>query len=408
MVLIAMPVFGGGSREATDGVTEIRIATQRTSMEGEIREVIAAFEAEYPHIRVSDIVFVTADDWPDYFTSIRTLVAGGNPPDVVDVAIEGIQYMIESGLALPLNPYLDQYPDLKRDYADLHPRLQSAFESDGNIYGFTWDWNNVVVHFNLDMLNEAGLDLPQDGWNKEMFLQYAQALTRTVDGRRIFGVAVPDYYFAVNAWLYNFGASFMTEDLSASALNTPQALEAFQFMWDLVHKYRVAPVPEPGVGFIDQMVNRQVAMTFGGRWPTPAWLENDLNWDIQYLPNFGAQQVIFGSGAWPVLTTSHNPEEAFLLSMFMGSTEGQRILTSLGSIPTRISLMNEILPPSPPNNSMLYRESADIARAVQSPPAYPEIGEIFNRHFSAMMSAEVSVEDAVSAMHREFNAVLQR
>ncbi len=346
------------------------------------------------------------DDWPDYFTKIQTMVAGGNAPDVVRVAIEGIRMMVDKEMALPLDDYFDEYPELWEDYQDLHPKLQSAFEIDGKIYGCTWDWNNMVTHINLDMLEAAGLPFPEEDWDENDFLQYAEKLTTEYNGQKVYGCAIPDFYFAVNSFLYNFDAAFLTEDLRRSALDTPEAMACFQFLYDLVHKYKVAPQPEPGVGFIDRFVAEQVAMCFGGRWPVESFVNNEMNFDIQFIPSFRTNQVIFGSGAFPVLKDTKHPQEAFFLSTFLGSSYSQEVMLSTNSIPTRVSVMEKVLPKAPPANSILYRQSADIAKAVQSPPEYPMLGQIFHRYFTSMMAQEVSVEEAVMGMHKEFNETL--
>jgi len=404
--LVAPLGFTGGQAEAEDGPVSLTVAFEGSDSRRDLLMIVLdEFYERYPNVNVED-VWIQMDDWPDYFTKIQTMVVGGNTPDVVRVAIEGIQMMVDLDMALPLDPYFEQYPELWEDYQDLHPNLQSAFEIDDNIYGATWDWNNMVTHFNLDMLEEAGLPLPPEDWGKEEFLDYATELTTTRNGQKVFGAAVPDFYFAVNAFLYNFGASFLTEDLSRSALDTPEAMETFQFIYDLVHRYEVAPMPEPGTGFIDLFVAEQVAMVFGGRWPVSSFVENEMNFDIQYIPSFETNQVIFGSGAFPVMKETDHPLEAFFLSTFLGGGYSQKTLLGENSIPTRISVMEEVLPSAPPANSILYRESADVARAVQAPPEYPMLGQIFYRYFTSMMAEEMSVADAVNGMHREFNEAL--
>ncbi len=407
MLLLPSWLFAGGQQEVDEDVVELTLAVQAGEIEDDyLEEALDEFHSQYPHIRVTEIVPISAADWPDYFTQVRTLIAGGDPPDVVRVAIEGIQYMVDANMALPLNDFFDDYPEILDDYDDLHPNLQSAFEIDDDIYGLTWDWNNIVTHINTDMLEDVGLPFPEEDWSKEEFLEYAQELTREVDGEQVFGITVPEMYFQTNAWLYNFDAAFLTDDLSESALDTPEALDAFQFMYDLVHEYEVSPRPDPDPAYMDRFSAEQVAMVWAGRWPNALWAENDVNFDIQYVPTFRTNEVIFGSGAFPVLTMSQNPEEAFLLSSFLSSREAQDITIQDDRIYSRISLMDEIIPDAPPENSQLYGEAADIARPVQSPPEYPELGDIFHRYYSAMMAQEMSVEDAVEAMHNEFNEAL--
>jgi len=360
------------------------------------------FAKQYPHITV-ETVLIPNTEWGDYFTKIKTMMAGGNAPDVARVAIEGIQMMAEKNMALPLNDFIEAHPEYVEDYEDLHPNLQSPFVLDGEIYGLTWDWNNMVTHINLDMLEEVGLSFPEESWGTEEFLKYTKALTREVDGQKIYGCALPPFYFGMEAFLYNFNAAVLTDDMSQSALDTPEAKEAFQFFHDLIYTHKVAPVPD--LDPAQMFINKQVAMAFAGRWPIGSWRENNLNYDVQYIPSFKTNQVIFGSGAWPVIKSTKHPEEAYILAAYLSGVKSQSTLTE-AHIQTRISVMDELLPKSHPNNTMLYRKSADIARAVQSPPEYPEISEIFMRYFNAIMTNAMTVEDGLQAAHEEINIVL--
>jgi ABC-type glycerol-3-phosphate transport system substrate-binding protein len=406
-------LFASGNQEAktemADKPTELSIAVMGNYLGNEMGALKAEFELENPDLTIEAIHNVAANDWSDYFVKIRTLIAGGDSPDVMYVAIEGAQYLAAKNMAIPLDEYIANDPTFRDDYKDLHPKLQSAFELNGHVYGTVFGWNNVVTHFNLDMLEEVGLDVPSSDWDEEEFLKYAKALTREVDGQKVFGFSIPDFYFVTSAWLYNYGASFLNEDMTASALDTPEALAAFQMLYDLVYKYKYAPQPTADTANpIAMFTNGQVAMVLLGRWPLPSWKEADMNFDIQYLPNFGAQKVIFGSGAWVVSSQSKHPEEAYKLAKFLSSEYAQKSALKLDAIPTRISVMDEMLPQYAPENTMLYRESADIASPVQAPEAYPEIAQIFSRYFSLLMADEIAVEDCVLGMHNEINDVLKK
>lgn len=401
LTLSAMLLFTTGGAEAE---VNLSVSVMGNFLGDEMPVLLEEFGKQNPDLK-ADVVRVAADDWADYFTKVRTLIAGGDSPDVMYVAIEGGKYVALTGMAIPVDEYIAASPEVQAVVEDLHPKLQAAFEFEGKTWGTVFGWNNVVTHFNLDMLKEVGLDVPSGDWDLDEFLRYAQALTREVDGQKVFGIALPGHYFTVNAWLYNFGASMLNEDWNASALDTPQALKAFQALHDLVYKYEVAPSYDGGDQSINQFINDQAAMCFLGRWPLPSWEENDMNFNIQFMPNMGAQQVIFGSGAFMISSGSEHPEEAFKLASFLSSAWSQKTAIGINTIPTSISVMDEILPESKPANSMLYRQSADIAKAVQSPKEFPEIAQIFLRYYSLMMANEMDVEEAVNAMHDEINAV---
>ena len=119
-------LMAGGSEEAGEGAGEmvtLTLALEGTQARRELfDEVLKEFYSRYPNIRIAP-AWIQMNDWPDYFTKIQTMIAGGTPPDVARTAIEGIRFMVEKDLALPLNEYLDKHPDIFEDYQDLHPRL---------------------------------------------------------------------------------------------------------------------------------------------------------------------------------------------------------------------------------------------------------------------------------------------
>jgi ABC-type glycerol-3-phosphate transport system substrate-binding protein len=409
LIISAMPLFAAGKAESEAEDAKLILAVWGNYLGDEMPGLIGEFESRNPGTTV-EVVRVAADSWSDYFTKIRTLIAGGNGPDAMYVAVEGARYIAASGLGRPVDDLISTNPEAQKIVADLHPRLQSAFEIDGKTYGTVFGWNNVVMHFNLDMLDAAGLKVPSADWDYNAFIKYAKALTRDVDGKKIFAISTPapTEIFVVSGWLYSFGASILNDEWTASALDTPEALEAFQALYDLIYKYKVAPAVSASDQSINQFINEQVAMVRLGRWALPAWESNNINFDIQYMPGASENQVIFGSGAFVVSESSKNPEEAFKLTSFLSSPWSQKTAIGLNTIPASISVMDEVLPSAKPANTMLFRESADIAKSIAAPEQFPEIAQIFSRYYSLMMANEMPVKEAVAKMHAEINAALTK
>ena len=373
---------------------------------------IDRFETLYPDIEVG-YVSIPAGGWGDYFTKIRLMMASGERIDVFNMPIEGVLDFQSAGLLLPMRDYIDRYPEAVDGYSDLHPRLQSVFERDGEVYGFVWDWNNVVTYINTDMLQSAGLPFPDGEWTRDEFLRYARAMTGEFDGRQVYGALVPTYYFGYSAWLYAFGASILTDDMTAAAVSSPEAVACFQFMHDLIHEYGVAPLPEGNwsVDMVNAMAAEQVAMIFAGRWPEPTLKSNGINFDIQYIPLFHPERtVVFGSGGWPVYADSSAADAAFLLSAFMGSAWSHRELLSEFNIPARISVMEDLFADIVvPANAAIYRESADFAKGVESPIGYAEIQEVMNAAVNAiLLNAGANVREILAGAETEINQILAR
>jgi len=374
----------------------------------ELEAFLAKFTEKYPNVKVN-LLFVPSNGWADYFNKLETMAAAGNAPDVIRVAIEGIQMFVKRDMALPLDEYMSLDPNALENYEDIHEKLQSPFVIDGQTYAFAWDWNNVVVHINTDMLKKAGLEVPDGNWTKDDFLRYAQAMTTEENGQKTYGFFIPNYYFGASAWLINNGANILNEDMTKSTLDDPKAIEVMQFFQDLIYKYEVAPVPNANSDQIQMLMSGQVGMIAAGKWPFGAYESNGFkSVEVQLVPRFTEQKVLFGVGAFPVMKSTKHPKEAYQLSAFLAGSDSQRTLLSADSIPARKSVMEEVLPKTPIQNWNIYAESADLAVAVQSPPDYAGVEGIFNRYMSAILSNQMDAESAMKQAAQEINELLAK
>jgi ABC-type glycerol-3-phosphate transport system substrate-binding protein len=398
-------VKAGGSNDEKADLT--LVWAKGDASDAQLKVILTEFNKLYPNIKVKRIEVVNSS-WGDYFNKIQTMIAGGNPPDVIRIAIEGVQMFVKQDLLLPLDDYMKAEPNALDNYNDIHPKVQAPFVVDGKTYGFTWDWNNVVMHFNTDKLKEVGLSVPDKNWTKNDFLAYAQKLTTEKDGKKTYGFAIPAYYFGASAWLFNNEASVLDEAMTTSKLDDPNAIEMMQFFQDLIYKYKVAPVPNPKDDSIQMLMSGQIAMMSAGKWPFSAYAKNKFKAiDVQLLPTFKTNKVIFGSGAFPVLKSTKYPDAAYKLSAFLGGVYSQKTTLSDASIPTRISVMNEVLPKTPAANWKIYAESADIAKAVEAPVQYAEIEAIFSRYLSLILSNQSDAATAMKKAKIEIDKVLK-
>jgi multiple sugar transport system substrate-binding protein len=157
------------------------------------------------------------------------------------------------------------------------------------------------------------------------------------------------------------------------------------------------------------LMSGQVGMIAAGKWPFGAYEKNQFKAiEVQLLPEYSTQKVIFGVGAFPVMKSTKHPKESYELSAFLAGSDSQRTLLSADSIPARKSVMSEVLPKTPIKNWSAYSESADIAVAVQSPPDYAGVEGIFNRYMSAILSNQMDAASAMKKAAQEINQLLEK
>lgn len=377
--------------------------------EEKLNILIDEFNKSYPNIKVNYIL-IPFSSWPDYITKLKTMVAGGTGPDVARLAVEGIQSFVADGMALPFDDFIAENADLMEELGvnDIHPNINAPFQVDGKTYGFAWDWNNIVMFLNKDVFAEKNIELPGSDWNKDKFLEIAQTLTYEKDGEKVYGTVAPTDYFTVTAWLYNNNASVLNEDMTECTLNSPEAIETIQFLHDLVYKYEVAPAPSAGLDTSNLFMNGQIAMLGNGRWSIASLANNNFeDYDIQALPALSTQQSSFGSGSFPVLSSTKHPYEAMLFSSWLSASSfSQETFLKTDSVPSRISVMEKILPTMLPENGMLWRESADVAKSIQAPTQLTDVTAVFDKYMSLVFANEISVEDGMNKATEEINAIL--
>ncbi|MDR2095827.1 MAG: sugar ABC transporter substrate-binding protein [Treponema sp.] len=409
-------VSAGGARAADDDVTrEVFRGTNKTTVKvvmqagGYRQDALAAVFQEYINETGNSIElrWVPNTSWAEYFNKIQTMIAAGDAPDCFMVAIEGFEIFRSRDLLEPLDPYFSKYPAQKAILDGEHPRLQAPFIVDGKLYGLGIEWNNVVAHVNLNILNEAGLPMPPANWNYDTFLEYAKKMTYTrPDGTKVYGTSIPDSYFTASAWLFNNGASFMNNNWTRSTINSPEAVEVFQFFQDLIYKYEVAP--RPPIETEQLFMNDQIGLYYAGRWPVRTFTDSGFSAvDVVRLPTNKSPAAIFGSGCFPVLKASKNKDAAFLLVSKLSSLKSQEILLTANSIPTNVQAMDNMVKNSTfPKNTAVFRTDADVARAVESPNFYADIQTAFDRAMSKILANESTPKAALDTLAREIDELI--
>ena len=92
--------------------------------------------------------------------------------DVIALAIEGAQESIAEDVLLPLDDAIAADPELQSIVDEVEPVLHDALKGpDGTTYYLTREWNNMIIHYNPVMFEEAGLDAPSHEWTWEDFLE---------------------------------------------------------------------------------------------------------------------------------------------------------------------------------------------------------------------------------------------
>lgn len=396
-----------GSSSAASSDTELTLAWSGTGQDKEAFDALVAKYTEETGVKINT-VFIPGT-WSEYFTKIQSMIAGGEDVDVAFVAIEGFNMMCDMGIALPLNDYIDANSEEVAAVMDnLEPSLVDAMTlSDGNMYAFPTECNSILIHCNTNSFEKAGLELPAEDWTKEDFLAACEALTYEEDGVKHYAFAVPQYYFMIEGWLRNNGSSVVSDDLTTPTFNSPENVETIQFLQDLIYKYGYAPIPEPNVDPIQQLMDGTVAMASLGRWPTLSYQANDFkDTYITKVPALSQQQNIFGIGGVAV-TSEEKYEEAAKFALWCAQDTFVEGYLGAGGVPANKAIADKIIPTEyDPDNSELFYSCLEDAVPVGAPSSYAEIDTIVMNALSDIFMNQADVQTTLDNAAQQMAAAM--
>jgi multiple sugar transport system substrate-binding protein len=379
--------------------------------------IIARFEEANPDITVRYLP-VEGVNWGQYLEGTATLIAGGERPDVMWVATEGVRLLVDLDLATPLDDYIarDQ-AELEEFFEDVTQPMIDAFNVDGQQYMLPYSWNNMVIYYNTARFEEAGLEPPAADWTRDEFLATAQALTVDETGNGIpekYGFAWPNDGLFVSAmpWVFANDSNILTEDYCDTQLTSPEVLDALQFMYDMIYEYGVAPDP---IGYGDLFNLFQlgdIAMFGAGRWPLATFIPAGFeDFDIQYWPGNPERKTEFGIDGFPLLRTSQNPDAAWEFIKFLTRADVQEGLVGsvdapVTNIPARRSVAERMDEFPPANSEIFYGSLEGAAELVPAPARFNEMENVFLRYTGLIFADEMSVEEAMQAATDELRTIV--
>eukprot|EP00611_Tribonema_gayanum_P004996 TRINITY_DN14233_c0_g1_i1.p2 TRINITY_DN14233_c0_g1~~TRINITY_DN14233_c0_g1_i1.p2 ORF type:complete len:287 (-),score=76.58 TRINITY_DN14233_c0_g1_i1:3-863(-) len=235
--------------------------------EENLQAIVDAFEAENPNITVE----VTTLPYGDYGTALQTDLAAGTVSDVFDLEYSNYAAFQANGVLAPLTV---------ADPAAYRPSLLEAYSTDGTSYALPSSFSTVVLFYNSDLFDAAGLDYPSSDWTWADEKEAALALTDQAAG--VWGDHQPISFYEYYKVLAQNGGEFLNEDGTAVAFNTPEGLEAAE--WLVNKSGTVMPTIEQGQGTADFDTNLfkdgKLAMMHTGIWIFGAVADVPFGWDI--------------------------------------------------------------------------------------------------------------------------------
>jgi len=370
------------------------------------------FEAENPEVTVT-LHHLTQG----YGDQLMTMIVGGVGPDIFMVAEWNFRGYAKDGLLTNLDPYIEK---VGFDVDDFFPLVLQAYKYEGNQYGIPPRWGPMLLYYNTQLFDEAGVMRPHEEWTWDDFVDAGKKLTKGEGPDKQWG------FGAVGGWwpwwmspIYQNGGAILDETFSRAVYNTPEVEEALAWYQSLIWVHRIAPAPGdwqayPGMG-PDQLFSSGIsAMNTTGFWAVGSLRKSGLGtWDVSTLPRKKTRATPLFSNAWSIYSGSKHKETAFQLVKFVTSQEGQAVIADLGlDVPTRLSVTSSdvfLRPGQPPQN---IARILVMAQDLYIPPTFSErsgdIGNILGPEIDKLLNNEQSAKQLIDNTISRVRSILEK
>lgn len=403
----------GGQASVTNESFTIKVNTNQKSDSElkQLNEAIKRFNEKYPNAVVELDTGVDTGDWSEYAQRLLTQIASGERPDIIWMAVEGIRFLADNECIAPLDDYIANNEDLKAQLDDVDPMITKCFEYNNKLWAIPLGWNNCMIIYNTKVFEEAGVE-PNPEWTWDEFVDTAKKLTVSEGSNQRWGFAMGPYLSNYQIFMVNNDAYNMNETWDESRWAEPNTIETMQFMYDLINKHKVMPIPEFNVNYIDMFMAGRIAMTTSGAWNIKSFKEKGFtDYDFIPVPINKTEGTSYGADGYALVKGSDHPEAAVDMIKELTGPEIQNLIAELGtSVPaSRTAAYSEAFLSSSPNAYIMYESLKwDNVRIIPSPTFYPEMNDSFTRHWGAALSGEKTVEQAMLDIDKDTKELIAK
>jgi multiple sugar transport system substrate-binding protein len=392
-------------------------------------QVIAGFEGQAPGTRI-EAQYTPGRE--DYRRRITTAFVGNTPPDVFLINYREYQQYAAAGALEPLGPQIENSDAIsENDFYELP--LDAFRSSDGELICIPQNISSLVVYYNADLFDTAGIARPTSGWTLDDFLAAAKALTRDIDGDGAIDVhgLVTDsslVRYAPFIWMHGGEIVNNPDQPTRLLLDSPESRQGIKWFTDLgVEGHNVVPTEAEVLAEdnLSRFMDGRAAMMFDSRRIVPTLREIDrFVWDVAPLPQGQEEVGILHSDAFCMSATASDKEAAWRFIEYAAGPHGQQILAATGrTVPSLKSvaespafLVSNKSTDAPgdginafsPASARIFLDTIPNLRSLPTFSTWAEIEDIFNAEFQRSLYGGFDVDRALSNVNKNAQDAIRR
>lgn len=370
-------------------------------------EIVSKYQAAHPDVKIE----IQHAPWSGYFTRLDAQLAAGAGPDVF--FITNVPSYASRGALAPLDDLIKQSSFPIDQYV---PSSLLTHSYEGKLYSIPRDSAPSALYYNSDAFDAAGVAYPNADWKWADLRDAAIKLT-TNEGGRItrYGLALESNDWAT--WVQQNGGKVFDDPLKPTTflLAEPAAVEAIQYIGDLINKDKVAPnflEAEQAGGTAQLFSSGQAAMVITNPSRLGTFADVPFKWAVANLPGgpTGIHSNRTGGAGFAINANSKNPEAAWAFLQYLAGPEGQSIFAGAKAAAVPAMTGNETVRAAfkAPFGDVFLRE-ADVGEQFPQFPRFVDLSNLYIQPaLDLVWNGESSAADALGGIKDKVNAELAK
>ncbi len=399
---LAMTGCAAGSGSSDGGKVTITYSNfiSAGGNEKNLAKIVSAFEKANPDITVD----VKTLPYASYDTALDTDFAAGTAADVFD--IDGASHY---------QPYQanGQLAELGGVDTKVYDKaLLDTYATGGKQYALPTSFSDVVLFYNKDLFDKAGVKYPTSSWTWKDETAAAQKLTDQSAG--VWGDHQPVTYNEFYKVLVQNGASLLNKAQTKATFNTTAGLTAAKWLVD--KSGTTMPTIAQGQGTADFDTNLfksgKLAMLHTGIWEFGAFAGVPFGWDVAIEPGNTQHASAVFSNAIGVSATSKHKAAAQKWAEYMSSSNEMvnvRLDTGweLPTISDTKKLDTYLTKGDPANRQAVFDATKQIAPAPSIGANESAMEDAITGELVEAQAGRETVQQALDNMEQKVNALLK-
>ena len=258
-------------------------------------ETLDAWNAEHPDVQVSREAIDRSSSY-DYENKITAATTSNSLPDILFVDGPTVSYYAANGVIVPIDgAYTDE------DKEDFMPSSIQQNTYDGHMYAIGPTESSVILYYNKDYLDAAGIEYPSDtdisgAWTWSEFYENAGKLT-TDDyvGTNLIMDKGEGIIYGLSSFWNEADAPLISEDGTTAEgyVNSDASVEVANYINQFFQNGYANTDP-----VTDEFLTGHSATMLSGTWNIQRLEQSDLNWGVSYFPVSDDGKAVSPTGDW--------------------------------------------------------------------------------------------------------------